>query len=145
MYTPAFTRRTYATLFRDADRVLTSGRGVVLDATFLEARHRARARALARRHGRPFLYVHVACDEATLRERLRARERRPSLSDAREAHLERLAGRDSVPRGWPSTEVVTVDGAAKLAPTVQALLRRIRRLPRVARTPRSRRSPRSRT
>ena len=51
---------------------------------------RLRARDLARRHGRRFLFVETVCDEATLRERLRRRAAGPSISDAGEALLERV-------------------------------------------------------
>jgi uncharacterized protein len=89
-YTPAFSARTFDELFRRAEVVLASGRGVVLDATFREGALRLRARGLARRHGRRFLFAETICDEATLRERLRRRGAGPSVSDAGEALLERV-------------------------------------------------------
>ena len=90
VYSAAFSARTFDELFRRAAVVLTSGRGVVLDATFRERALRLRARDLARQHGRPFLFVETACDEATLRERLRRRAAGPSISDAEEALLDRV-------------------------------------------------------
>jgi uncharacterized protein len=89
-YSAAFSVRTFDELFRRAGVVLTSGRGVVLDATFRERELRRRALDLARRHGRRFLFVETVCDEATLRERLRRRSTGPSVSDAGEALLERV-------------------------------------------------------
>jgi hypothetical protein len=89
-YSAAFSARTFDDLFRRAAVVLDSGRGVVLDATFRERALRLRARDLARRHGRRFLFVETVCDEATLRERLRRRATGPSVSDAGEALLERV-------------------------------------------------------
>jgi aminoglycoside phosphotransferase family enzyme/predicted kinase len=89
-YTEAFTRRTFDEVFRRADVVLGSGRGVILDATFRERDLRLRARDLARRHGRRFRFVEATCDEATLRERLRTRATGASVSDATEALLDRI-------------------------------------------------------
>jgi hypothetical protein len=89
-YSAAFSARTFDEMFRRAAVVLDSGRGVVLDATFRERALRLRARDLARRHGRRFLFVETVCDEATLRERLRRREAGPSVSDAGEALLDRV-------------------------------------------------------
>ena len=89
-YSAAFSTRTFDELFRRAAVVLDSGRGVVLDATFRERTLRLRARDLARRHGRRFLFAETVCDEATLRERLRRRAAGPSISDAGEALLERV-------------------------------------------------------
>ena len=96
LYTPEFSRRTFAEFFRRAHVVLDSGRGVILDATFRSSALRLRARELARRHGRPFLFIETRCDESTIRERLRRRARGPSVSDAGEDLLERL-GREFEP------------------------------------------------
>ena len=90
VYAASFSARTFDELFRRAAVVLASGRGVVLDATFRRRELRLRARDLARRYGRRFLFAETVCDEATLRERLRRRATAPSVSDAGEALLERV-------------------------------------------------------
>jgi aminoglycoside phosphotransferase family enzyme/predicted kinase len=95
-YTAAFTRRTYDELFRRADVVLGSGRGVILDATFRGRDLRLRARELARRHRRPFRFVEAICDDDTLRARLRRRAAAASVSDATEELLDRFR-RESEP------------------------------------------------
>ena len=88
-YSEAFTHQTYQELFRRADVVLGSRRGVVLDATFRERDFRRRARDLAVRHGRSFRFIEAMCDDATLRARLRARAAvGESVSDATEDLLE---------------------------------------------------------
>jgi hypothetical protein len=89
-YSAAFSARVFDEMLRRAAVVLDSGRGVVLDATFRERALRLRARDLARRHGRRFLFAETACDEATLRERLRRRAAGPSVSDAGEGLLDRV-------------------------------------------------------
>jgi aminoglycoside phosphotransferase family enzyme/predicted kinase len=90
-YTEAFTRQAYEEVFRRAEVVLRSGRGVVLDATFRSRDLRLRARELAMRHERPFRFVEAVCDDATLRARLRARAAAGgSVSDATEELLERF-------------------------------------------------------
>jgi predicted kinase len=89
-YTPAFSDRTFDEVFRRAGVVAGSGRGVILHATFRDRELRRRARELAGRHGRPFLFVETTCDDATLRERLRRRAAGPSVSDATEALLARV-------------------------------------------------------
>jgi aminoglycoside phosphotransferase family enzyme/predicted kinase len=106
-YTAEFTRRTYDELFRRADVVLGSGRGVILDATFRDRDLRLAARELAHRHGRPFRFVEAICDDTTLRARLRARAAGVSVSDATEDLLDKfrrefepvteLAGGEHVP------------------------------------------------
>lgn len=89
-YAPAFSRRTFDEVFRRAEIVVGSGRGVILDAMFGRQELRRRARALAHHHGRPFRFVEATCDDATLRERLRRRAGGPSVSDATEDLLDRL-------------------------------------------------------
>lgn len=90
-YTGAFTRQTYDELFRRADVVLESGRGVILDATFRDRALRLRARELAIRRARPFRFVEAVSDDATLRARLRARATGGvSVSDATEELLDRI-------------------------------------------------------
>ncbi len=87
-YDEASRRAVYDELFRRAEPVLESARGVVLDASFWKQELRFAARDLAARHGRPFLFVETECDEATIRSRLRARS--GGDSDAREDLLERF-------------------------------------------------------
>jgi predicted kinase len=90
-YSGEFTRQTYDELFRRADVVLASGRGVILDASFRSRDLRLRARELAIRHRRPFRFVEAVCDDTTLRARLRARVAAGgSVSDATEELLDRF-------------------------------------------------------
>ncbi len=110
LYTEERTRQTYAEVLRRAGCVLASGRGVILDASFADARTRAAARDLAARQQRPFLFVEVTSDEPTIRARLRARRDGESISDARESMLPVLAGRYQPPDEIGPAERMTVDG-----------------------------------
>jgi aminoglycoside phosphotransferase family enzyme/predicted kinase len=125
LYTDEMDRQTYAQLVRSARSVLASGRGVILDATFRRPAARALARELAREHGREFLFVEVACDEETIRARLRERGREASVSDAREEQLERVRAGYEPPAELPADEVAKVDGGEPVAATVRALSRRL--------------------
>ena len=102
--------------------VLDSGRGVVLDATFRERALRLRARDLARRHGRRFLFVETVCDEATLRERLRRRDAGPSVSDAGEALLDRVRAEFEPVTELGAGEHVRVDTTGPPEAAVRAVL-----------------------
>ena len=121
-YSAAFLARTFDELFRRAAVVLGSGRGVVLDATFRERDLRLRARDLARRHGRRFLFAETVCDEATLRERLRHRAAAPSVSDAGEALLERVRAEFEPVTELGVGEHVRVDTAGPPEVAVRTLL-----------------------
>ena len=121
-YSAAFSARTFDEVFRRAAVVLDSGRGVVLDATFRERALRLRARDLARRHGRRFLFVETVCDEATLRERLRRRATGPSVSDAGEALLERVRAEFEPVTELGAGEHVRVDTTGPPEAAVRAAL-----------------------
>jgi uncharacterized protein len=126
LYTDERTRSTYQEIFRRADSVLSSGRGVVLDASFSTEQTRAAARDLARRRNCPFLLVEVTCDEATVLGRLHARQHRRSVSDAREALLPLFRRRYRPPDELSSAERMIVDGRADAVETARAIRDRLR-------------------
>jgi aminoglycoside phosphotransferase family enzyme/predicted kinase len=123
-YSGEFTRQTYDELFRRADVVLGSGRGVILDASFRSRNLRLRARELAIRHGRPFRFVEAICDDMTLRARLRARAAAgTSVSDATEELLDRFR-RDFEPVAELRTnEHVPVNTTVPVSTQVEAVRR----------------------
>ena len=119
-YTDAFTRRTYDEMFRRADVVLGSGRGVILDATFRDRRLRLRARELADRH--PFRFVEAICDNTTLRDRLRARAASGSVSHATEGLLDQIHGEFDPVNEIGTGGHVTVDTTLPLSTHVGTVL-----------------------
>lgn len=121
-YSEAFTHQTYEEVFRRADIVLGSRRGVILDATFRERDRRRRARDLAIRHGRPFRFVEAVCDDATLRTRLRSRAAAGlSVSDATEDLLERFRREFEPVTELPADEHVPVPTTLPLSTQVRAV------------------------
>jgi aminoglycoside phosphotransferase family enzyme/predicted kinase len=82
LYGAELTRRTYEELARQADGLLGSTSGVVLDATFRDAGHRRMVTALGAAHGVPVVFVECRAPEDRVRERLRARAH--DVSDADE-------------------------------------------------------------
>jgi aminoglycoside phosphotransferase family enzyme/predicted kinase len=72
-YGTASTQATYNRLLELAESALDGNCSVVIDATFLEASHRALFRGLALDRDCPFLIVSCASDAATLASRLRTR------------------------------------------------------------------------
>lgn len=82
-YDPGFTERVYAEALRRAEVVVSSGRPVILDASFRSAAMREAARQLAKRCGVPFRFVECRADSDVCRARLSERERSVSVSDGR--------------------------------------------------------------
>jgi predicted kinase len=84
IYRAEFSERTYAEMRRLAAAQLAAGRGVILDASFKQARERDLARELAREHGARALFVYCECAAAVARERLGIRLSDPAaISDGR--------------------------------------------------------------
>ena len=97
-YAPERTEEVYAEVLRRGAAVLTSGRPVVLDASFRTRRHRRAARRLADDHGVPFTFVECRAPVEVLRERLRRRAEGASVSDGRLEILEDFVA------GWEAVD-----------------------------------------
>jgi uncharacterized protein len=82
LYGAELTRGTYEALARQADALLGSGRGVVLDATFRDPTHRQTVAEVGVTRGVPVAFVECRAPEELVRERLRARVH--DVSDATE-------------------------------------------------------------
>lgn len=82
-YSPEMSERIYAEVLRRAAAVLGSGRPVIIDGSFRSRAERGRARLLARELEVPFLFVECRASPEDCRERLRLRETRTNVSDAR--------------------------------------------------------------
>ena len=73
LYSPEFSRRTFARLADLTSMTVDAGFPVILDATFLRRAEREQFRALAESLGVPFVILDFPADEATCRERIRRR------------------------------------------------------------------------
>lgn len=82
-YDPAFTVEVYAEVYRSAQAVIASGRPVIVDASFRSRSRRAEARRAAEAAGVPFVFVECTAPHDVLRQRLRERVLRDSVSDGR--------------------------------------------------------------
>lgn len=94
IYDAATTQATYAELARLAGVILDAGRTAVIDAAFLKRDERDLLRAVAARHAVPLLLIACTADEATLAQRVTARQH--AASDASEADLQVL----KMQAGW---------------------------------------------
>ncbi|QWV98988.1 AAA family ATPase [Geomonas nitrogeniifigens] len=84
IYGEEMDRTTYGALLVEAERSLSGGRGIVVDATFRRRQDRERFRQLAARLAVPFLIVETRCSSEAARERLERRRHDPAeVSDAR--------------------------------------------------------------
>lgn len=113
LYADAMTDRVYAALLERAAPVLTSGRAVVLDATFARRRHRAQALGFAERGGFHPILLEIRCDRETALARLAAREARGTdPSDAGPGRYDASVAAFEPTDEWPMEGRITVDTAA---------------------------------
>lgn len=81
LYAPAHRRATMRAVMREASGLLRAGRPVVLDGTFQRREDRVTVRKLAGRLGVPVHFFWCDAPSAIIRQRLRSRRARPSVSD----------------------------------------------------------------
>ncbi|MBJ6765773.1 AAA family ATPase [Myxococcaceae bacterium JPH2] len=92
LYSKERRQRVYQELHRRAAEALADGRSVILDATHGERAQREEAASLAREHGAYFFVIECRADESAVRQRMDARERVHSVSDARfDTYLQQLS------------------------------------------------------
>jgi hypothetical protein len=87
IYRAAMRQRTYAQMLALALEELKKGHPVILDATFSRTKWREETWQLAKDLDTNLIFVECCCREETIRERLRQREQRLNISDARLRHL----------------------------------------------------------
>jgi aminoglycoside phosphotransferase family enzyme/predicted kinase len=87
IYRLAMRQRVYAQMLALAQEELKKGHPVILDGTFSLSKWREEARQLAEDLDTNLIFVECVCREETLRERLKQREQRLNISDARLQHL----------------------------------------------------------
>lgn len=88
LYGAGLTEATYARLAQLANGILRAGYSCIVDATFVQARHRAALREIAAANGRDFVILDCDAPPEVLRERVAARLR--TGGDPSEATLEVL-------------------------------------------------------
>ncbi|MDP2931363.1 MAG: AAA family ATPase [Chloroflexota bacterium] len=88
IYTTGFTRLTYDTMFSEAKDVLREDGVVIMDASFIKAAERQKAKKLADEMKTDFFVVECQLDERTIRQRLAQRLSEGSVSDGRWEILE---------------------------------------------------------
>ena len=75
IYALPYIETTYAAMFDSAEHLLREGTGVILDATFQDPAHRAKAIELASHVKAPILFIECRADDAEIRRRLIERQK----------------------------------------------------------------------
>jgi aminoglycoside phosphotransferase family enzyme/predicted kinase len=83
IYSAELSRRTYDKMFSGVGDILKEGGSVVLDASFIRAEERLKAKRLAEETGADFYIIECTLDEANIKKRLERRLKEGSISDGR--------------------------------------------------------------
>jgi aminoglycoside phosphotransferase family enzyme/gluconate kinase len=83
IYSPEFSRKTYDAMFSKAKGILGAGGSAIIDASFIKAEEREKAKSLAEETGARFFILECKLEEELTRQRLSQRLRQGSISDGR--------------------------------------------------------------
>ena len=130
IYSAEFTRRTYDTLYREAEEALSAGYPVVLDGAFLRAQERASARHVAECAGADFFLLECQTDVETVRTRLEARLGQASTpSDGCwEVYVKQQEWREPPDKGEPGYVIINALSNS-IAQTIDSILAHISATP----------------
>jgi uncharacterized protein len=104
IYTAAWTERCYAELLRRAGALLASGESVIADASWLSARQRAAAAALASQASADLVQLRCVASQDLARQRMSTARQR--ISDA-DGEVARRMAADMAP--WPAATTVDTE------------------------------------
>lgn len=116
-YSAETTERVYAEVLRRAESVLTSGRSIIVDATFRSEEQRERVRELARKFDVPFLFAECRASVEICRARLEKRDGRRTTSDGRVGLLDEFIRKWEPLREFETKEHVVIDTSGRLSDT----------------------------
>jgi aminoglycoside phosphotransferase family enzyme/predicted kinase len=83
IYSAELSRQTYDKMFSKAGDILSEGGSVVLDASFIKAEERLKAKRLAQEMNADFFIIECTLDEENIKERLESRLKGETISDGR--------------------------------------------------------------
>ncbi|MBI2853583.1 MAG: AAA family ATPase [Chloroflexi bacterium] len=125
IYSSDFSRRTYDTLFQEAKRIITEGKPVILDATFMLSAGRRQARELAAELGIKFMAIECVLPEEEARRRLDKRMQEVTASDAGwDIYLKHKKTFEPV-RELPSEEHIVVDTSGSWQKELDKIMERL--------------------
>jgi len=125
IYSAELSRRTYDKMFSAAGDILGEGGSVVLDASFIRAEERLKAKRLAEEAGADFFIIECRLDEANIKERLARRLEQGSVSDGRwEIYGPQKEAFDPVKEAAPPKHVI-IDTSQPLGENIKRILDKI--------------------
>lgn len=125
IYSAAASERVHEELYRRALSVLSSGRPVIVEASFRTVEQRAKIRALAKDAKVPFFFVECRAPAEVCRARLSERAKEPSVSDGRLDVFDAFVASFEAVTELPAAEHIVLDTTRPLALNLSDLRRLI--------------------
>ncbi len=122
IYSPEFSGKTYDAMLAEAKNILAEGGSVIIDASFIKARDRQKAKALADEMQAGFYILECRSDEQTTRRCLEQRLGQKSASDGRWEIYEVQKHRFEPVVEVPPHKRVIIDTALPMDETVRYIL-----------------------
>ncbi|MBD3275001.1 MAG: AAA family ATPase [Candidatus Marinimicrobia bacterium] len=112
IYREGMKNRVYGRMAEKTLEQLREGKSVVLDASFSNKRWRDMIRQLADKEEAKYLFIECKAPQDHLKERLKSREKKETLSDARIQHLESI--RNDFENFSESEQIIQIDTTQKI-------------------------------
>jgi len=125
IYSAEFSRLTYDKMFTEAKHILGEGGSVIIDASFIKAEERLKAKQLAEKMSADFMIIECTLDEASIKRRLAQRLEQGSVSDGRWAIYEPQKKNFDPVVEVPETNHVIIDTSQPVDETVRQVLDKI--------------------
>ena len=122
IYSPEFSRMTYDKMFTEAKRILGNKGSAIIDASFIKAEERQKAKKLAEETNADFFIVECTLDEDTIRQRLSERLAQGSISDGRWEIYEPQKRQFEPVREVPTANHVIIDTSQSVDEAVRQVL-----------------------
>ncbi len=127
LYAPRVSELVYRRLIQRAESLVRSGRSVVCDGTFSQAKGREALRRIARRHGASFHFFECVVPKTVALRRIAKRYASQSdISEAQPEHYERMRAGFEPVRGWSRRDWTRLSDNRAPAATYEAALRALR-------------------
>jgi aminoglycoside phosphotransferase family enzyme/predicted kinase len=125
IYSAELSRKTYDKMFSSAGDILKEGGSVVLDASFIRAEERLKAKKLAEDVGADFFIIECTLDEANIKKRLERRLKGKTISDGRwEIYRPQKKAFEPVVEATPPKRVI-IDTLKPLAENIRKILDKV--------------------
>jgi len=125
IYSADFSTRTYNEMFNQADKILSQGQSVILDASFGRKEDRLQARKLAEEREADFIVLECVLNEEEIKKRLEQRLKGETTSDGRwEIYQLQKQSFDSITE-FPSPQYFLLDTSEPIDEIIKIIWNRL--------------------